>query len=69
MARAYAIIRQYDGGSTKWFIQFYGTPDGWYDRHTAEFWRSCPGTLHQDYDTPEEAVKVAEWWGFHAQTA
>jgi hypothetical protein len=69
MSRAYAIIRQYDGGSAKWFIQFHGTPEGWHDKRDPEYWLSCPGTLHEDYDTAEKAIRVAEWWGFRAQTA
>jgi hypothetical protein len=73
MNKPIAIIKKYDGGSNKWFISFdddqYHRPAGWNIPRTAEYWASCPGTLHQDYNSAEEAVKVAEWWGFHAQTA
>jgi hypothetical protein len=27
-------------------------------------WDTCPGTLYQDYDTEQEAIEVALWWGY-----
>jgi hypothetical protein len=48
--------------SPRWIIRYQGErlPDG----DKAIEWASFRGTLHQDYDTAEEASAAVRWWGF-----
>jgi hypothetical protein len=59
--RPAAEIRQYDGGDPRWLIR---TTAPLPNPHEVPDWSTCPGTLHQDYDTRAGAEAVARWWGY-----
>lgn len=54
-------IRKYTNVD-RWFIDTEGEPLP--DPQGHPDWTTCPGSLHQDYDSYAEAKVAAEWWGY-----
>jgi hypothetical protein len=58
-----ARIFRYDGGSTLWGIEMPAKkPHDW--KKPRYDWETCPGTLHQAFESAREAIEVAKWWGY-----
>lgn len=59
--RSVAVIHQYDNAAL-WFIETRG-PLPSADKPRDD-WDTCPGMLHQDFETPCAAIDTARWWGY-----
>jgi hypothetical protein len=63
MSASHAIIEQYSN-DPRWYIRLFGplpNPKKEFDLE------DCPGSLYQDYYTAEEAMTVAQWWGYSTE--
>lgn len=54
-------VRKYSNVN-RWFIDTENEPLP--HPHRVPDWSTCPGTLFQDFKSPEEALEVANWWGY-----